>query len=70
MDKYKNGEKDGIVISKPSGDMINKADVVFLAIADIEACEENSLFIEETGKIRNSNYFLISNNPCIQLSVS
>jgi hypothetical protein len=67
MDSYKTGEKDGIEISKPSKEMVEKTDVVFLAMVDIEACEENSLLIEESGKIRNVNYFLICNNPCIQM---
>jgi hypothetical protein len=68
IDRYKTGEKGGVSVTKPSKQMIEDADVVFLAIADMEACEENSLFIEEFGKIRNVNYFLICNNPCIQCS--
>jgi hypothetical protein len=67
MDSFKTGEKEGFIISQPSGDMIKKADVVFLAMADTDACEENSLFIENMGKIRNESYFLVSNNPCIQI---
>jgi hypothetical protein len=67
MDSFQTGEKDGYILSRPSSDMIKKADVVILAMADIDACEENSLFIEKSGKIRNTSYFLISNDPCIQI---
>jgi hypothetical protein len=67
MDRFKTGEKEGFILSPPSGDMIEKADVVFLAMADMDACEENSLFIENMGKIRNNSYFLMCNNPCVQI---
>jgi glycosyltransferase involved in cell wall biosynthesis len=66
IDSYKTGEIGGFAISKPSRELLGKADVVFLAMVDMNACEENSQFIEETGKIRNVNYFLTNNNPCIQ----
>jgi glycosyltransferase involved in cell wall biosynthesis len=68
VDKYKTGKKDGFVILKPSKETLENVDVVFLAMGDIDACAENSLFIEKTGKIRNISYFLISNNPCIQIN--
>jgi hypothetical protein len=70
MDRFKTGEKEGVILSLPSGNMIKKVDVVFLAMADMDACEENSLFIENMGKIRNISYFLMCNNPCIQISHS
>jgi hypothetical protein len=67
MDTFQTGEKVGIPISKPSAEIISNVDVVFLAMADFDACEENSIFIEKAGKIRNKNYFLMCNNPCIQM---
>jgi N-acetyl-gamma-glutamylphosphate reductase len=67
MDTFQTGEKVGIEISRPSTEIINQVDIVFLAMRDHNACEINSQFIEKSGKIRNSNYFLILNNPCIQV---
>lgn len=66
VDSFKEGEYEGIFVCKPSFEKITEADVVFLAIADIGACEENIRVIEKAGKIRNINYFLTCNNPCIQ----
>ncbi len=67
MDKYKVGFFEGIEINTPQVELIKNTDVLFLAMADIEACENNIRFIERSGKVRNVDYFLTCNNPNIQI---
>lgn len=66
LDSFKEGEFKGYSIKKPTVEVITEADILFLAMANIEACEKNIILIENAGKIRNKDYFLVSNNPCIQ----
>lgn len=66
IDIIKVGNYEGYNIQKPAIEIIAMVDIVFLAIGSVEACTENIKLIEKAGKIRNVNYFLVSNNPCIQ----
>lgn len=66
IDSVKVGDYGGYCIDKPVIEKIEMADILFLAIGSVEACAENIKLIEKAGKIRNVNYFLICNNPCIQ----
>ncbi|MBQ2885472.1 MAG: glycosyltransferase family 4 protein [Alphaproteobacteria bacterium] len=67
IDKYKIGYFEGIEIRTPDIEMIKNTDILFLAMMDSGACEKNMKFIENAGRVRNVDYFLTCNNPCIQI---
>lgn len=69
IDSFKEGDYDGYRIERPSLEKILDADVVFLAIANVHACEQNIKLLEKAGKKRNVDYFLMCNNPCFQLVI-
>lgn len=64
-DSYKEGTFEGYIIEKPTRDKLAGVDVIFLAIWNMQVCEDNIKIIEDAGKKRNIDYFLTCNNPCI-----
>lgn len=65
IDSNKTGEYMGYPILRSNDVHWQTADVVFVAIADIDACRIVSEKLESYGMMRNKNYFLLENNPCI-----
>jgi len=67
LDTYKTGYFHGIEIVYPEDITIRESEVIFLAMSNMRFCEDNMRIIEKTGKVRNQDYFLVCNNPCIQI---
>lgn len=67
LDKSRDGKFNGYSIQKPEGDFIKEADVIVVAIANIDVCASIGRSLEEMGRKRNVNYFFLVNDPCIAL---
>lgn len=67
LDKSKDGKFNGFTIQKPESNFVKEADVILVAVANIDACASIGRSLEDMGRRRNVNYFFLVNNPCISL---
>ncbi len=63
VDTYKKGMYLGYPILEDKGHALKFSDMVLLAIGDVESCLENMKYLEEIGKKRNKDYFMMLNAP-------
>lgn len=68
VDSYKQGMLNGYTIYKPSVFTGNNADIIFVSIGSVSGCEDVMGILEEQGRVRNKDCFLICNNPCISMN--
>ena len=68
IDSYKKGMLNGYIINKPDECNINAADIIFISIGNVDGCKEVMKVLEMQGRVRNKNYFLVRNNPCISIN--
>ena len=65
LDTSKKGEYLGYSVYEPSNERLKSVDVVFVAIADFDVCRKLVQRMEEIGKARNQDFFLLVNNSCM-----
>lgn len=65
VDMKKRGEYLDYPVSEPSDDILQAADVIFVAIDSMDSCRAISQKLEKLKRIRNQDFFLLSNHPCI-----
>ena len=63
LDTYKEGEYLGYPIIRPDKRVIGTFDMILLAIADENNCIKIMKYLEESGKRRNKDYFMVMNAP-------
>ena len=63
IDTYKTGTYLGYPIIENQESAIKSSDMILLAMGDVGSCLENMNFLEQLGKIRNRDYFLMQNAP-------
>lgn len=63
IDIYKTGEYLGYPILEEKEQVVKSCDMVLVAIGDTNSCLEVMAYLEQCGKRRNKDYFLILNNP-------
>lgn len=63
VDTYKKGVYLGYPILEDKEQALKSSDMVLLAIGDVESCLENMKYLEEIGKKRNKDYFMMQNAP-------
>ncbi len=61
LDTYKKGEYLGYPVWKPEKHVLEQCDKIFLAIADTRKCLEVIRCLEQGGKKRNRDYFMLMN---------
>lgn len=66
IDTYKRGYKEGYKVNSPNEKCISDADIILVAVTDVNAIEEIMGVIEAYDKKRNVDYFLMKNNPCLK----
>lgn len=65
VDSHKKGRYLGYSVFEPDSVTLKSTDVLFIAIADLNTCRILSKRVEEIGLVRNRNFFLLANNPCM-----
>lgn len=63
IDTYKEGEYLGYPIFRAEKNIIKNCDLIFVAIGDSNMCLESMKVLEQCGKKRNEDYFMVLNNP-------
>lgn len=63
IDTYKKGNYLDYPIFEDKEQIIKSCDVVFLAVGDVNSCLGIMKYIEQFGKRRNRDYFMIQNAP-------
>ncbi|MCR5235798.1 MAG: glycosyltransferase [Lachnospiraceae bacterium] len=67
IDSVKKGDYEGYPVFKPEEDLLCEADAVFVAVRDTVQSGHISSILENNGKKRNRDYFLVYNDPCIMI---
>ena len=63
VDIYKKGMYLGYSILEDKEQVLKSSDMILLAIGDVESCLENMRYLEQIGKKRNKDYFMMLNSP-------
>lgn len=65
IDIKKQGEHLGYAIFAPDDSRAISCDVIIVSIFDIEARRNIMKYLDNLGRIRNVNYVLLFNDPCL-----
>ena len=66
IDMNASGYKNGYPIYKPSINTIKNSSIILVAIYSLYDIEIIMGILENAGKTRNKNYFLMNNDPCLR----
>ena len=64
IDSVKTGEYNGYAIYKPE-EADYRESLVIVGVYNFESCQKICKYLDNKGLQRNTNYFLMKNNPCL-----